>query len=228
MPQKKYVGIIIKLGLPSGVTQAIFSVAMIVVQSLTNSFGEMLIAANVIIMRVDGFAMMPNFSFGTAMTTYAGQNVGARRYDRVHKGARQGTLIAVMTSGIITALILLFGRNLMSIFTETSELVDLSMHMMQIIAVGYIAMGCDPVFIRGDAGGRRHDDTHVDFSDYNGCHPSPSGIWYCLSDQISAESWRYSGMYFYISSGKLAHRRNFDGTLLQRRTLEEKSHTGII
>ena len=65
---------IIRLGLPSGLTQAIFSMAMIIVQSLTNSFGEMFIAANVIIMRVDGFAMMPNFSFGTAMTTYAGQN----------------------------------------------------------------------------------------------------------------------------------------------------------
>lgn len=137
---KKYVGIIIKLGLPSGVTQAIFSVAMIVVQSLTNSFGEMLIAANVIIMRVDGFAMMPNFSFGTAMTTFTGQNVGAKRYDRVAKGARQGTLIAVATSGVITALILIFGRNLMSIFTETEDLVQLSMHMMQIIAVGYLAM----------------------------------------------------------------------------------------
>lgn len=137
---KKYVGIIIKLGLPSGITQAIFSVAMIVVQSLTNSFGEMLIAANVIIMRVDGFAMMPNFSFGTAMTTYAGQNVGARRYDRVYKGARQGTLIAVGTSAVITILILIFGRNLMSIFTQTQALVELSMHMMQIIAVGYLAM----------------------------------------------------------------------------------------
>ena len=65
----------IRLGLPSGLTQAIFSMAMIIVQSLTNSFGEMLIAANVIIMRVDGFAMMPNFSFGTTMTTYAGQNM---------------------------------------------------------------------------------------------------------------------------------------------------------
>ncbi|MBQ8562949.1 MAG: MATE family efflux transporter, partial [Firmicutes bacterium] len=74
---------IIKLGLPSGITQMIFSSAMIVVQSLTNCFGEMLIAANVIVMRVDGFAMMPNMSFGTAMTTYAGQNVGARKYDRV-------------------------------------------------------------------------------------------------------------------------------------------------
>ena len=52
---------IIRLGLPSGITQAIFSMAMVIVQSLTNSFGEMVIAANVIIMRVDGFAMMPNF-----------------------------------------------------------------------------------------------------------------------------------------------------------------------
>lgn len=57
-----------------------FSLAMVVVQSLTNSFGEMVIAANVIIMRVDGFAMMPNFSFGTAMTTYSGQNVGAKSW----------------------------------------------------------------------------------------------------------------------------------------------------
>lgn len=113
---------------------------MIVVQSLTNSFGELVIAANVIIMRVDGFAMMPNFSFGTAMTTYAGQNVGARRYDRVEQGTRQGTLIAVATSTIITGLILIFGKYLMGIFTSTAELVTLSANMMKILAVGYIAM----------------------------------------------------------------------------------------
>lgn len=131
---------IIKLGLPSGITQAIFSMAMIVVQSLTNSFGEMFIAANVIVMRVDGFAMMPNFSFGTAMTTYAGQNVGAKKYDRVEKGARQGTVIAVATSAVITSLILIFGKALMGIFTNTPELVDLSRRMMGILAAGYIAM----------------------------------------------------------------------------------------
>ncbi len=84
--------------------------------------------------------MMPNFSFGTTMTTYAGQNVGANSYDRVEQGARQGTMIAAGTSAVITVLILLFGRNLMGIFTGTSELVDLSMRMMCILAVGYIAM----------------------------------------------------------------------------------------
>lgn len=138
--KKQYSMEIIRLGLPSGITQAIFSMAMVIVQSLTNSFGEMVIAANVIIMRVDGFAMMPNFSFGTAMTTYAGQNVGARRMDRVEQGAKQGTLIAVGTSTVITLLIVIFGHHLMGIFTNTTELVALSANMMKILAVGYIAM----------------------------------------------------------------------------------------
>lgn len=137
---KKYAWTTIRLGLPSGLTQAVFSLAMVIVQSLTNSFGELFIAANVIVMRVDGFAMMPNFSFGTAMTTYAGQNVGAREYERVERGAKQGTLTAMGVSAVITALILLFGRHLMSIFTETAELVDMSMRLMSILAAGYIAM----------------------------------------------------------------------------------------
>ena len=139
-PEKEYSIKLIKLGLPSGLTQAIFSLAMIVVQSLTNSFGEMVIACNVIVMRVDGFAMMPNFTFGNAMTTYAGQNIGAKKMHRVVEGTKQGTTIAVSVAIVITALILIFGRGLMSIFTDTNELVDLSMHMMKILALGYIAM----------------------------------------------------------------------------------------
>lgn len=139
-PTSRYVKTIIKLGLPSGLTQAIFSSAMIIVQSLTNSFGEQFIAANVIVMRVDGFAMMPNFSFGTALTTYAGQNVGAGNYDRVTKGAKQGTLMAVACSAFITVIILLFGKGLMGVFTETDALVERSYFLMKILAVGYIAM----------------------------------------------------------------------------------------
>ena len=138
--KSKYVKQIISLGLPSGITQAIFSSAMIIVQSLTNSFGEMFIAANVIVMRVDGFAMMPNFSFGTAMTTYAGQNVGAGKMDRVVKGAKQGTVMAVAVSTVITGTILIFGKYLMGIFTDTAELVEMSRYLMGILAVGYIAM----------------------------------------------------------------------------------------
>jgi len=144
-PLRKYVLDLLKLGLPSGMTQVIFSLAMITVQSLTNTFGELFIACNVIVMRVDGFAMMPNFSFGMAMTTYAGQNVGAKRLDRVELGTRQGLGIAVGISTFITIIILIFGRYLMNIFTDTVELVDLSMKMMRILAIGYIAMAVTQV-----------------------------------------------------------------------------------
>ena len=140
IPKGRYIKTLVRLGLPSGLTQAIFSSAMIIVQSLTNQFGEQFIAANVVIMRVDGFAMMPNFSFGTALTTYAGQNVGAGLYDRVTKGAKQGLWMAVSCSAGITALILFFGKYLMQLFTETQDLVELSYRLMMILAVGYIAM----------------------------------------------------------------------------------------
>lgn len=137
---KDYTLRLIKLGLPSGITQGIFSLAMIIVQSLTNTFGELVIASNVIIMRVDGFAMMPNFSFGSAMTTYTGQNIGARKMDRVEEGTKQGTMIAVGVSTVITILILIFGKYLVGIFTDTRELIDFSTRMMRVLAVGYIAM----------------------------------------------------------------------------------------
>ncbi len=139
-PVGKYIKTLIKLGLPSGLTQAIMSSAMIIVQSLTNQFGEQFIAANVVIMRVDGFAMMPNFSFGMALTTYAGQNVGAGLYDRVTKGAKQGALLAVICSTVITGIILLFGKHLMGVFTDTASLVEMSYRLMKILALGYIAV----------------------------------------------------------------------------------------
>ncbi|MBE6936261.1 MAG: MATE family efflux transporter [Ruminococcaceae bacterium] len=145
-PNGECVSRIVKLGLPSGLTQAIFSLSMVIVQSLTNSFGELFIACNVIIMRIDGFAMMPNFTFGQAMTTYTGQNVGARRLDRVHQGTRQGAIIAVGTSVVLVSLVLIFGKYLMMAFTDTPELIDMSTRMMRILAVGYIAVAITQVY----------------------------------------------------------------------------------
>ena len=140
LPKKEYWVRLVKLGMPSGVTQAIMSLSMIVVQSLTNSFGEMFIAANVIVMRIDGFVVLPSISFGTAMTTFAGQNIGANRMDRVLKGAKDGTLAAMGISAAFTGLVLIFGRPIMGIFTTTQELIALSYRLMLIIATGYIGM----------------------------------------------------------------------------------------
>ena len=138
-------GRIVRIGIPSGITQAIMSCSMMVVQALTNSMGEMVIAANVIIMRVDGFAMMPNLSFGQAMSVYTGQNVGAHKWHRVHKGINQGCYIAQAFSASITLVLLFLNRYLFGIFTDTAELIELAGQMMRIMAVGYIAVSVTQV-----------------------------------------------------------------------------------
>ena len=66
--------------------------------------------------------------------------MGAGLYDRVTKGAKQGTLMAVSCSAVITGVILLLGKYLMAIFTDTTELVDMSYYLMTILAAGYIAV----------------------------------------------------------------------------------------
>lgn len=136
---------ILRIGIPSGITQAIMATAGMVVQTLTNSMGEMVIACNVIIMRVDGFAMLPNMTFGQAMSVYTGQNVGAAKFDRVHKGVKQGSIMAFTTSAAITLVLLLFGRYLFGIFTETEALIELAVRMMRVLAVGYICISVTQV-----------------------------------------------------------------------------------
>ncbi len=136
---------IIGIGIPSGITQAIMSMSMMVVQSLTNSMGEMVIAANVIIMRVDGFAMMPNFSFGQAMSVYTGQNVGAGKFDRVNQGVKQGSVIALAFAAAIVVVLMFLNKYLFGFFTKTTALIDLAGQMMRIMAVGYICMAVTQV-----------------------------------------------------------------------------------
>lgn len=138
-------GRILRIGIPSGITQAIMATAGMVVLNLTNAMGETVIACNVIIMRVDGFAMMPNFTFGQAMSVYTGQNVGAGKFDRVTAGVKQGGLIAAVFSTVITIILLFCGHVLFGFFTTTEDLIELAVSMMRIMAVGYICISVTQV-----------------------------------------------------------------------------------
>ena len=133
------------LGLPSGITQAIFSMSAIIVQSLTNTLGDAMVAANTAIMRVDGFAMMPNFTFGTAATTYIGQNVGAGRADRLKPGLKAMLLLGLISSTVLVAAILLFGHNIIGMFTETELTIQLGVQGLQTLAFGYICFSVSQV-----------------------------------------------------------------------------------
>ncbi len=140
---------LLRLGLPAGITQAVFSLAMVFVQSLTNQMGTLVPALSVAVMRVDGFAMLPNFTFGLAISTYIGQNIGAGKRDRIVPGERATLKASLFTSLVLVAALILFGHHLIRLFISNPEhgyVVDLGARMLRILAFGYIAMAISQVY----------------------------------------------------------------------------------
>ena len=133
------------LGIPAGITSAIFSCSAILVQGLVNSMGTSVIATNVAVMRVDGFAMMPNFTFGTAATTYIGQNIGAMKTDRLKAGVRDMMRLALTVSTVLVLAIVLFGKNLIALFTSTPEVIELGRQGLLWLSFGYICFAVTQV-----------------------------------------------------------------------------------
>lgn len=139
-PDRATIVDIFKLGLPSGINQGVLSLAMLLIVRLENSFGAAFVTLASVVIRVDGFAVMPTFTFGQALTTFIGQNVGAKKYDRLKLGAKQGTALAISTVAFLTLVILIFGKDVMHIFTDTVEIVEQGAKVLRILALGYIAV----------------------------------------------------------------------------------------
>jgi putative MATE family efflux protein len=152
IPKKKYSYKLLKLGIPTGASQAIFAIAMMITQPLVNDFGEVFIAVYVIVMRIDGFVITASFSFGNASTVFAGQNIGANKIDRVGTGTKHCALMSFVTTIIFISIILFFGQQIAGAFTETQEVIDLTIRMLWILSLGFVAFSVNIVLwgtIRG-------------------------------------------------------------------------------
>ena len=109
-PDGAYIKRIVGLGIPSGITMGLSSISNLLVTRLINSFGDsMFIAANSLTIRVDGYAMMPTMSMGMAMSTFAGQNIGAGRMDRVKIGLKQCITMSLIVTAIMGPAVLTMG-----------------------------------------------------------------------------------------------------------------------
>jgi putative MATE family efflux protein len=145
---------ILRLGLPAGATQGVFSLAMLFVQALTNQMGDFVPAISTAVMRVDGFAMMPNFTFGLAISTYIGQNIGARRTDRIRPGEMAVLKLALGCALVLVVALLIWGKNLIGMFINQEntkpevyeKVIYLGGMALRILAVGYLAMAITQIY----------------------------------------------------------------------------------
>lgn len=114
---------VIHYGFPSGLQNSIIAIANVVVQSNINSFGELAMAGCGAFSKVEGFAFLPVTCFTMALTTFVGQNLGAREYERTKKGARFGIICACVTAELIGLLLVATAPWLIAAFDPNPDVV---------------------------------------------------------------------------------------------------------
>ena len=113
---KAMLSLVVRNGVPSGLQNSVISIANVFVQANINSFGAMAVAGSGSYMKIEGFAFVPVICFSQALTTFIGQNLGAKEYDRAKKGARFGVLCAMGVAEVIGITVFLLAPFLIRLF----------------------------------------------------------------------------------------------------------------
>lgn len=131
----------LRLGLPIAAQNALIAFSCVALQSVVNRYGPVVMAAYTATSRVEQLVQQPFGSLGTAVSTFAGQNVGARRYDRVTTGCKMSVGIVVVFSMIMVGVMFLFGSEIVSLFVDDSKVIEIGAKGLRITSLMYIGLG---------------------------------------------------------------------------------------
>ena len=129
---------ILQIGLPAGIQSAVFAVANIVIQAAINSLGTVVIAASSAAFNLEIIAYYMMNSFSQACTTFVGQNYGARQLDRCRRTFGICLLEDGIASGLVIAVVLFFGKQLLGLFTSDPQVIDLGYIRLTTVFFAYI------------------------------------------------------------------------------------------
>jgi len=148
---------IFRVGLPTGLQSVIISFSNVIIQSSVNTFGATAVAAVVAASKVDGFVYMPMASFGIAITTFVGQNIGAKQFDRVKEGIKVCMIMSVGITILIAVFVTGFDKQILQLFVNDTEVVKYGSYVIRVIAPTYFIFAITDTLsgaIRG--GGKAH------------------------------------------------------------------------
>lgn len=131
---------LMKMGLPTGVQNSVIAFANVIVQSNINQFGSVAMAGSGSFSKLEGFAFLPITSFSVALTTFIGQNLGAKQYERARDGARFGVIASISLAEIIGILIWIFAPTLIGIFNSELEVIELGVMRARITSLFFFLL----------------------------------------------------------------------------------------
>ncbi|MCF8366242.1 MAG: MATE family efflux transporter [Bacteroidales bacterium] len=128
----------IRIGLPSGLQQTFVAAGLIALYGIVNKFGTSTIAAYSVATRIDSFASLLAMNFSAALAAFVGQNLGANKPERIKAGLKSTWLITSAMSLSISAIVIIFGKQMMGFFTPNPEVIQLGSDYLIIVSSFYI------------------------------------------------------------------------------------------
>ena len=132
---------IIRIGIPTGIQNIVISLSNLIVQASVNSFGATVMAGFAAYIKIDGFNILPVLSISMAATTFAGQNIGAGKADRVRKGMYISTAMGAGYSVITGIVLLIFAPQVIGVFTTNHKVVEYGVYIMKYFCPFYWMLG---------------------------------------------------------------------------------------
>lgn len=133
---------IVRIGLPAGLQSDMYAISNILLQSCINSFGTNTVAAWTAFGKIDGFFWMILGAFGVSITTFAGQNFGARKYERIRRSVKVCLVMSFAATALISVLYCSFGTPLLHLFTDDPAVLELGNRAIFIMAPFYFTFVC--------------------------------------------------------------------------------------
>lgn len=138
---------IAQIGLPASLQGVIFSLSNVVIQSSVNLFGEITVAGNSAASNIEGFVYVSMNALYQATISFTSQNVGAAKYERINKILFTGQMCVLVVGLVLGNAALLFGRQLLSVYSGSAEVIDAGMKRLNIIARTYALCGMMDVMV---------------------------------------------------------------------------------
>ena len=130
-----------QIGLPVAGQNAMIAFSCVALQSVVNNYGATVMAAYTATSRVEQLVQQPFGSLGTAVSTFAGQNVGAGKYDRVSTSCKKSTLVVLVFSLMMIAVMFLFGDPIVRLFVNEPDVIEIGARGLRITSFMYFALG---------------------------------------------------------------------------------------
>lgn len=131
---------ILKIGLPTAIQNAVIAFSNVLIQAGVNSYGTNATAGFAAYMKVDGFNILPILSFSLAATTFVGQNIGAKRKDRVYKGMWAVLFMGIIYTCTITVIMLAFSRQIIGLFSNDENVIYYGILSIKALAPFYMCL----------------------------------------------------------------------------------------